>query len=211
MDQKKKDNLLELIGFIFAGIYIYVLILFFSTNYIQGLFWGCYIGILIITISIFLKNSDLLCSQIFLILIPDLLWILDFFSQILFGNSIIGLDNSFFTSPFLSRKILSLHHLLTPILSLTALSLLRPPKKFSKSLLISFIELFLIFVISPYLNFKDNINCLPSSQGCILFNLPFYLPYALFWIMTTSFFILISFLLIKFVYFKLVLSKQTLT
>jgi hypothetical protein len=130
MDQKKREDILEFIGFIFLGIYIYVFFLFISTNYIQFLFRGCYISILIITIGIFRKNSDLLLSQIFLILIPDLLWSIDFFSKLFFGNYLIGIDNSFFNLIPLSRKILSLHHILVPLLSLTALSLIKSSKKF---------------------------------------------------------------------------------
>jgi hypothetical protein len=79
MNKKTKENTLKIIGFIFLGIYIYIFIGFVISKDLLGLFWMCYIGIFLITLGIFLKKPNLVLSQIFILLIPDLLWTLDFF------------------------------------------------------------------------------------------------------------------------------------
>lgn len=201
MEEKRKQDLLELIGFIFLGIYIYILIIFISTNYVEGLLWMCYLGIPLMALGIFLKKPDIILSQIFILLIPDLLWSIDFFYRIFFGNTLLGIDNFFFTTPYLSRKILSLQHSITPLLGLTTLALLKP-KKFSKALIISFFEILLVFLVNILFKFKEEINCLPTYKSCMFSDPSFLIPYPIFWIILESIFILISFLFIKFVYLK---------
>ena len=209
MDENKRETLLYIIGFIFLAIYIYVLILFISCQYYLGLFWICYLGILLFSIGIFLKNSDLVLSQVFLLLIPDILWGIDFFYRISFGNTLLGIDNFFFTTNYFSRKILSLQHLITPILGLSALFLLKP-KKFYKALIIGFVEIFLILLISLIFPFKEEINCLPTYKGCMFSDPSFLVPYPIFWLFVESLFILISFVILYFIFNKKInkLSKK---
>ncbi len=197
MEEKTRENILELIGFVFAGIYIYILILFLSTSYYVGLLWICYLGIPLISMGIFLKNSNLVLSQAFLLLIPDLLWSIDFIYRLITGTTLLGIDNFFFTTNYLSRKILSLQHLLTPVLSLSALLLLKP-KKFRKALIISFFEIFLVLLISLLFPFKEEINCLPTYTSCMFSDPSFLVPYPLFWLILESIFIFSAFCIIKY-------------
>jgi hypothetical protein len=195
MDEKKKENLLELIGFIFAGMYLYILILFLSSGYFLGLLWICYISIPLFALGIFLKKSNLILSQALLLLIPDLLWSIDFFYRLFTGSTLIGINNFFFTTSLLSRKILSLQHVLTPILTIIALSLIKI-KKISTALIISLGELLIFLFLGFLIPSKAGINCLPSYESCLFFNPAFILPYPIFWLLIESCFILVTYLIL---------------
>ncbi len=204
MEERDRETYLYVVGFVFALIYLYVFSLFiFLDNYAIGLTWMCYLGILLITIGIFLKNSDIILSQVYLLLIPDLLWFIDFFYRLIFGYSLLGFDNFFFRTPYLERKILSLQHLVTPYLAIFSIYLLKPKKKL-KPLLFSFIELIILFILGIFVfPVSEGINCLPDYNSCF-FNRPLSFLnyqsagiYQLVWILIESFFLLTAFFLLR--------------
>lgn len=198
MEKRERETYLYVVGFIFALIYLYAFSLFtFIDNYSIGLTWMCYLGILFITIGIFLKNSDIILSQIYILLIPDLLWAIDFFYRLISGNSFLNLDNFFFTTAFLERKILSLQHLITPYLALFSIYLLKPKKKIFP-LVLSFIELIIMFALGIFvLPASEGINCLPDFNSCFFKRpLPF-LNYQIGWFLIESFFVLSAFFLLS--------------
>jgi hypothetical protein len=198
MEERDRETYLYVVGFVFALIYFYVFSLFiFIDDYAVGLTWMCYLGILFITIGIFLKNSDIILSQIYILLIPDLLWAIDFFYRLISGNSFLNLDNFFFTTAFLERKILSLQHLITPYLALFSIYLLKPKKKIFP-LVLSFIELIIMFALGIFvLPASEGINCLPDYNSCF-FNRPLaFLNYQFAWILVESFFVLTAFFVLR--------------
>jgi hypothetical protein len=196
MNKKTKENTLKIIGFIFLGIYIYIFIGFVISKDLLGLFWMCYIGIFLITLGIFLKKPNLVLSQIFILLIPDLLWTLDFFYRLLTNNSLFGFENFFFDTTQLSRKLLALQHTIVPFLSLFYIYLTRP-KKLEKPLFISIIEIFFLLILSFIIPPSKGINCLPYVSSCFSFPNPFPLPYPLIWFIIMILFSLISYFSIK--------------
>ncbi|NMB67049.1 hypothetical protein GYA25_03250 [Candidatus Woesearchaeota archaeon] len=198
MEERDRETYLYVVGFVFALIYFYVFSLFiFIDDYAVGLTWMCYLGILLITIGIFLKNSDIVLSQVYLLLIPDLLWLIDFFYTLIFGHSLLGFDNFFFRTPYLERKILSLQHLVTPYLAIFSLYLFKPKKKL-RPLLFSFLELIVMFLLGIFVfPASEGINCLPDYNSCF-FNRPLaFLNYQFGWILVESFFILTAFFILR--------------
>jgi len=198
MDKKERETYLYIIGFVFVLIYLYILTIFILTEYVIGLTWMCYLGILFITIGIFLKNSDIILSQVYILLIPDFLWGIDFFYRLIFGYSLLNFDNFFFTSRPLWRKLLSLQHLITPYLAISSLYFLKIKKKKIKPLLISIFELIIIFILGiKVFPAKEGINCLPDYNSCFFSrSLPF-LNYQFGWFLFELLFVIVAYFIIN--------------
>ena len=193
---QKKNILFYGIGFLLSLVFIYIFVFFAYYNFYIGLLWACYIGIFLMIIGIFFKKSNLILSQIIILLVLDLFWISDFFYRFTKGTSLFGINNYFFGGT-LPNQILSFQHIVTPILALSALALIKIKKDY-KALWISFIEIIGFFILGFIIPSKYGINCLPISKTCFSFVFPEFIPYPLIWFAmgfsftTLSYFIITS-------------------
>jgi hypothetical protein len=191
MNKKNKDIALFIIAFFLSVIFLYIIFLFVPSDWV-GLFWGCYIGVFIILVGVILKKPELVLSQIIILLIPDLIWDIDFFYRLITGIPLFGVNNYFFGNSSLVNRILSLQHLFTPILAIGALALMKVKRNY-KILLVSFAEIFALFLLGFLLPAERGINCLPTPETCVLFQAPKFLPYPLVWFAISFSFIILSY------------------
>ena len=164
-------------------------------NLYQGLFWICYTALPIIIIGILLRKPTLILTQLFIIMIPDILWIIDFIGMIFTGNSLFGISKYFFEPSSLFRKLSTFQHFYTVPLSILALGIIKTNKIKIKILLISFCELMGFFILGFILP-PRGINCLPNGMSCTSLHITDAIPYPLFWIIVEFSFATISYLII---------------
>jgi hypothetical protein len=100
-----------------------------------------------------------------ILMIPDFLWIFDFFSLLIRGSSIVGIaDYFFFVKKDIFQIVIATQHFYTVPLGIWALKIMKAKKSY-RALLISFIEILffciLMLIISP-----GGVNCLPTLTNC---------------------------------------------
>lgn len=190
---KQNKLILNIIGIFFIVIVLATYINLFFNNETNRFFWYCYIGLIIMAIAM-RKNSFLLVTQMNILLLPTIMWTLDFIWFILTGNYILGISSPFFTYYSITQKLLSLEHIVIPIFSILALYIIKiDERKIKLSLIVSLIELYIIFFITRLIsNPIENLNCV--YQTCLNFNFPFYYPISWSLIMVPS--TIIGFLII---------------
>lgn len=136
----------------------------------------CYLGTLIIGIGILTKKDFLILSQIYILFIPHLFWVVDFVYLMLNGIPLWGLTDYVFESSTLVGNIISVQHFFTIPLAIFALTLIKKDRKNSLRLAllqITAVYFFLRFFSPPELN----INCV--FKACI--NISLGLPYIVTW------------------------------
>ncbi len=192
-----------------AGIFILTVILVYYSFIAQGayssLLWMCYIAMIIMAVGIIQRKSNLIVSQMMILLIPDLLWIIDFFSILITGNSLLGVSKYFFVgNRTILQEILSLQHFYTIPLSLWALSIIKIKRNY-KPLIISSAEIVILFFLSlfifPLIHVDSAINCLPNSIGCTFMQFTPLIPYPIMWLMISLSFVIVSYFAIIFIPF----------
>lgn len=162
----KKETILNIIGciFIIFGIAAIINAIYLKDYY--GILWFCYSGLIIIGISILIRNSYLLTAQLNIFTIPLILWTIDFVYFLAVKHSLFGIVDYFFATSTLIAKIISLQHLFTIPLSFYAMYLLKQKRKDAWKL--SFLEIILIYIVSIILTSESsNINCV--YRACVNF------------------------------------------
>jgi hypothetical protein len=197
MNIKTKNIILYSIAALLAASF-FCAIGFYLTNKIYvGLLWICYTALPLTIIGILLKKPNLILTQLFIIMVPDLLWIADFIGIILTGNSFLGISKYVFDSGSFFKKIVTLQHLYTVPLAILSLGILKINKIKINLLLISFCELMIFFTIGFMLPSQIGINCLPASTSCTSFIFPAAIPYPLIWIIIEFSFATISYFILR--------------
>ena len=196
---KEESLILYLIAVIISFSLISTIINFVQMRAYPALLWICYIADFIIITGLFSRNSKIILSQVIILLIPDLLWIVSFLWLLISGQDLFGL------SLYLPReqlsvwgKIASLQHLYVVPLSLVAIYVLKSQRDY-KVLLSSFAEIAIIFLIAIFFAPAGmNIDCV--IQNCI--NVPFnFLPYGVIWFVVTFILTALSYFAIEFIPF----------
>lgn len=159
MDKKTKETIITGLGifYILVGITAFFNAFYYGQTY--HIFWFCYTGILIIGLGIILRNSVIVKSQIYILLIPDLYWLVALLFYILTGgNSFLKtVDYLFLPGPILP-KLVSLQHIFTiPLLIATSCKF---KNKTGKIWIISFIEIVIFFFVTRiFTSPAQDINC----------------------------------------------------
>ena len=191
MDKNKILNVISIIFMVFlAGI---IFNIFYYKEY-HAVLWICYTAILLIIVGIMRRNSSLILSQVIILAIPDLFWIIDFFAILLTGNSPFALSVYVFQdNPFI-KKFIAMQHLFTVPLALYAFILInKKPSKYTP--LVSLIEVSLFFFITRAF-IQQNINCV--YQSCANFSWGSYYPMT--WFVTYFSIIILAYLILFFVF-----------
>ncbi len=118
---KYLNHFFSLLGMIFILLGIMAIIeSFISKNPLQIL-WFCYPCLILIGIGIFRKNTYLIISQLNILLIPIIIWNIDFFSIVFINRTIFGITDYLFQgkTAIISLIITSQHLFIIPISLLT--------------------------------------------------------------------------------------------
>lgn len=176
MNKKATANIkaLNLIGSLFFiwGIAAIIDNIFKINSGIAPLLWMSYISLILLGIGILRKNASLVASQIAIIGIPYIFWNLDFFHQLITGNSLFGITDYFFTPGPLSGKIITLQHIFNIPLSLYSLHLLSLKSRIFP--IVSMVQVSVVFIVSRIVTDYDrNVNCVYHNCANFSFGLPY--------------------------------------
>ena len=117
----RKPHKLPLIIKILATCFLFLVITVYSLYFApEGFLWGCDIGLLIITIALWLESRLLVSMMAVGLLLMELVWHADYFGRVLTGSHLFGLG---FTSymfnadiAWVARCISFLLHLYLPVI-----------------------------------------------------------------------------------------------
>src|SRR3989344_1203874 len=187
---KHRELLLRSIGtfFIAVGIVAIAYAAYWGREY-QAL-WFCYIGSILMGVAVLSRNKFILLAQINILLIPAIIWAIDFLSLLFFNYALWGITDYFFAEP-LFAKIISLQHLYNTPLALIALFLLGNSdsnKKWNvkRAWQLGFIEGAVVFILARIYSIREeNVNWVFYSG----FSIPVNLPYTIVWFL--GFFLMI--------------------
>src|SRR3989338_4767924 len=110
MNSKTKNIILTTLGIIY--ILLGLISFYNAIKYTEtaGILWFSYVAFFLIGIGILTRKSWLIASQLNIILIPYIIWNIDFLYVLITGNSLWGITNYFFVQrPLLSQIITSQH------------------------------------------------------------------------------------------------------
>lgn len=196
MKERTRNIILYSISILFILIIFLIAYLHLKQKLYFSLFWVCYTCMTLISLGIILKKSDLIFSQVIILFIPDLVWVVDFFILLISGNSPLGFAKYFFTGDRgLLANILSLQHFFTVPLGIFALSLMKIKKNY-KPLLIAFGEIIIFFLLGFVIPAGYGVNCLPTPTVCTSIVFSDFIPYPLVWLILEFSFITVSYLII---------------
>ena len=186
MDKKVKWFLLVI------GVFYFLLGLIAFYNAVKytetaGILWFSYVSFFLIGIGILTRNSYLIGSQLNIIIIPYIVWNIDFIYVLFTGNSLWGITNYFFTQRPLIAQVVTAQHIFTIPISLLTIYLIKLKRKdFWK---FSFAQItILFFIIRVIGSQEENVNCVFSN--C----LPFYMPLAIYSVLWFVFYGIMIFL-----------------
>jgi len=182
MQEKTKSIIITSIG-IFFLVYSVISISasIIQKNPVQALYF-CYIGLTLCGIGILIRNSMIVISQIYLLLIPQGIWIIDFLFHIFTGTPLWGVTNYFFLEDASALgRIISLQHFFMIPLAIYASVLIEIKKKWAW--LLSFLEMTIVYFIVKSVGTPEyNVNCV--FKPCLDVSLG--LPYPLTWFISVA-------------------------
>lgn len=161
-----KNIFLNLIGILFVlwGIASFLHAIFISHP--SEIFWFSYIGITLSGIAILVRNTKLLLAQIYILLLPNIFWMTDFFLELISGVNLLGIADYMFFDRLLISQIISFQHLVVIPFSFLALYILKT-KEFN-GFRLSLIEVLVVIVLSLLFGSPEvNVNCV--FRQCIDF------------------------------------------
>lgn len=184
-ENKATKIILNLLGafFIFLGILAYGATLMYGNQY--QVFWICYLSLILLGIGILRRSSFLIVSQINLLLITDIIWIIDFISFFVNGQTLWGITSYMFTNRPTISNFISLQHIFSMPLALIALYKIKIKRSDAWKLsTFQFIIMGVITVVGTPI--EANVNCvfkpcMPIALGLI--------PHQIVWLLT--FFIMV--------------------
>lgn len=167
---KKLNILFKILGIFFV---ILALIAYFNAIRFEGtagFLWFSYTALLLIGIGILYKKPQLIASQLNIILIPYIVWNIDFFSILIFSQSIFGITEYFFAPGRpLTSQIITLQHIFIVPISLIFLYYNKlESKNFWK---ISAIQVTFFYILGILIGgAQNNVNCI--FENCLPFSIP---------------------------------------
>ena len=192
MDNKIKSFVLTLIGAIY--ITLGILAFYNAIRYAEtaGILWFSYIAFFLIGLGLITRNSYLIASQINIILIPYIIWNIDFFYILITSNSLWGITNYFFSPGPLLSKTKTLQHLFTIPISLFFIYLIKLKRRDFWKFSLAQITIF-FFIIRIIGSMEENVNCV--FENCLTFEIPF-VPYPVAWFLAYATMIFLTTLLL---------------
>ncbi len=198
MKLKTNKLIVFLLGIYFFSLGVLAIVNTLMNKNYFGILWACYFGLLFIGIGMLFRNSSFILSQLNILLIPLIIWNVDFFYRLITGNSFLGVTDYFFIGQKTLGDFITLQHIYLLPFALYAIYLIK--LKRTDSWKISFLEIGLVFFIGLFTPVKENINCIFSS--CIDFVKISGIWYQLFWFGVVFGMILITNFTINYIFKK---------
>ncbi|MCW8965711.1 MAG: hypothetical protein OQK82_03355 [Candidatus Pacearchaeota archaeon] len=178
MKKKYKEIFLNFIGvfFLLIGILAIQSSLYKQTP--TQILYMCYIGLILIGGGILTRNSFIVLSQIYILVLPLLVWDIDFLYQLIVGSPLFGITDYFFAVGGISLdKVITLQHLFTIPVSIYAVKLIGVKRYDAWKL--SFVQITFVYILVNLVSSPElNVNCVFYS--CVSF-LPSYYYYNVLW------------------------------
>jgi hypothetical protein len=161
MVDKKRDEriLLNVFGFIFLLWGFMAVVNSYLFEGYNMVLWYCYLGLLLIGIGIYSRNSTLIGIQVSILAVPLVFWNIDFIYFLITGVSLWGItDYMFLGNRFVLGQLVSLQHLFTLPFSLYAMAKIK--SKFKGYWKYAFLQVTVMYFAVFYLTQRaDNVNC----------------------------------------------------
>ena len=124
----------------------------------RALFWYCNHAALLFGVAFLIDNIDIVKALINIGFLPQLFWVIDFFSKVLFNTYVFNVtDYVFNDTTYLSALVISFNHI---FLIGVALYTTYKYKTSNKSVWYSFMYIMILFIITMlFTNPIDNANC----------------------------------------------------
>ena len=159
-------KVISLFGFLFFILGILAVINSLLNPEIANFLWLCYISLILIGLGMFLRNSFLIVLQLNIITIPLIFWNIDFFYQLIVGQTLFGVTDYLFEGGLNSLgNFITLQHIY--ILPLAFYSIYKIGFKRKNLWVFSFIEIIFIFLLSVFFLRESNTNC--AFESCVNF------------------------------------------
>lgn len=153
-------------GFILILIAIIAIFNSVSAKNPDQVLWFCYAALFIMGIGVITKNSTILVTELNILTIPFIFWIIDFFYVLFIGQPLWGITNYFFVPGELSPKLVSLQHLFTIPIALYFLYVSKITRRDAWKF--SFLQVALVFALTFLLTKPaNNVNCV--FESCVSF------------------------------------------
>lgn len=168
MDNVFAKNLLRILGVIY--VILGIIAFYNAIRYTEtaGILWFSYVAFFLIGIGLLTRSSYLIASQLNIVLIPYIIWNIDFFYVLFTGNSLWGITNYFFTPRQTLAQLISLQHLFTIPISLLAIYLIKLKRKDFWKFSALQVAIF-FFLVRIFSSSRENINCV--FENCIPFQI----------------------------------------
>ena len=157
------------------------------------IFWICYVGGVILGFGVFFRHSPLIASQLYILTVPVLIWLIDFLSRLVSNQHLFGTTRYFFEELLWPARLISLGHFVVVPLGYFAFWLIGG--KVRGAWIFSLVQISLLYVIGRlWSDASQNVNCV--FQSCFP-----YVPdgewYPVFWFMIISGMIGITWLIVR--------------
>ncbi len=168
---------LNILGFFFLIYGTFAMDYAVYRGKVSWIFWICYVGMVLIGMGIFFRQARLIASQLYIVTIPLLIWLTDFFSRLLTGEHWFGTTKYFFGDLLPAARVVSLEHFM--LLPLAYLALYLIGGKINGALIISLVQVTLLYgIVRLWSDATQNVNCVFKS--CFPY-IPDGLWYPLWW------------------------------
>lgn len=196
-EHKNTELILKLIGMIFLIAGIVGVIQSINLGEFDKIFWFCYIALILLGIGTLRKDSNLISSQLNVLVIPAIIWMSDFFYFLFFGRPFLGISDYFFDENFsLISKLISMQHFF--ILPLGFYALHKIGLKRKDTWVISVFEMSLLFAISKLLTSPEkNMNCV--FEPCM--NIRISQNYEVWWFICVFLIIVITVFFVNWIFY----------
>jgi hypothetical protein len=175
--EKGNSILLNLLGVFFVIFGIVAIINSILIGIPDQIFWFCYFGLLLIGVGALIRSSFLIASQINILAIPLVVWIIDFIVVFLTGGSFLGVTDYFFEGGPLLARAITMQHIFTLPLALIMIYWIKLGRKDMWK--VSCVQTVVLFGVARMITDpKYNVNC--AFESCFRFEFGFFYP--LWWI-----------------------------
>lgn len=174
----KADHvILDIIGFVLFSLGVAAIMNSLFIKNPTQIFWGCYLGLIIMGVGIIKRSSFLIMSQVYILAIPLLFWDIDFLYWLLFNHPLFGITDYFFIERTLTiSKLISLQHLFSIPFAIYATRKIGLERRDAWKW--SFVQITLVYIIVSFFTLPEsNINCV--FEPCV--NFSFGIPYRITW------------------------------
>lgn len=176
MERNRGNVILTSMGIVYLALSIIAIFNAFYYHRPHQVFWFCYTGMFLIGIGFLGHERTLIQTQLYLLLIPDAVWTVDFLSYLIQGESALGIVDYFFAPAPWSAKIVTLQHLTTIPLGIYFFyhrGIVRKPLW-----IIVWFQLVLLYGLTRFATeVEENVNCIYAPCGTLV--LPG--PYTVWW------------------------------